>query len=149
VKKSQLEVKRASGHLVHPCAPASIRDAFEELSDDMFAKMFAQPEKEWPGLHYPGLRRHPPQFSGFALLSAFVDAANAPRLYVNAVPADVWAGALGDEFVGVWLPRTRTWLECEMAKSDIERTDPLELVLVLSDGGIQESELLFRDRPGV
>jgi hypothetical protein len=115
----------------------------------MFAKMFARTEKEWPGLDYPGLRKHPRQFSGVVLLSAYVDAANAPRLFVDAVPRDIWTGALEDEFVDAWLPKTRAWLECEMAKSDIERTEPLELVLVLSDGCIQQYELLFRDRPGV
>jgi hypothetical protein len=68
------------------------------------------------------------------------------KVYTSTVPAAEWTSVGASEFKQRVLPRVRAWLLRELAKSETELFEALQLVVVWGDGSFTEHEAVTRGR---
>jgi len=107
--------------------------------------MGAESEAEWPGAHLYGVTRHP-RISGWVVAEAHLNRDLAPKVFVHSVPSTEWTTDASKTFVDGVLPKVSEWLIEELAKTEIELSEPVQLVVEWTGGRFLFHKAVMRGR---
>lgn len=129
-------------------APAS-RDALRQALADIpgiAAISHASPTQEWPEAGLGHVPRHP-RLRGWPIVSAYLNRDLQPKVHLFPVPADSWTPNASSEFASVVLSLLRAWLLKELAKSETQLFEPIQLVVEWTGHAFLDHEVVMRGRP--